>query len=151
MPGCGLDVAMIKLLIVDDEPAVRKGLRMRLAAEQGFVVVGEAADGESALVLAQALQPDVVLMDLEMPHMDGIAATEALRATHACAAVILLSIYDDDATRARAAAAGATAFIPKRAEMGELLATIRQSVKRVIPNAESAGSAGKRSITNDTN
>ena len=117
---------MIRVLIVDDQPAVRQGLRMRLAAEPDLEVVGEAADGEVALSCAQALCPDVVLMDVEMPHMDGIAATDTLRKLCPSTAVIVLSMYDDARTRARAEDAGAAAFVAKSLPTDTLLATIRQ-------------------------
>jgi DNA-binding NarL/FixJ family response regulator len=120
---------MIKLLIVDDQPAVRQGLRMRLAAEPDLEVVGEAADGEVALHSVRTLCPDVVLMDVEMPRMDGIAATDTLRKLCPSTAVIMLSIYDDVRTRARAEVAGAVAFVPKSAPAGMLLAAIRQLYK----------------------
>ena len=117
---------MIRVLIVDDQPAVRQGLRMRLAAEPDLEVVGEAADGEVALSCAQALCPDVVLMDVEMPGMDGIAATDTLRKLCPSTAVIVLSMYDDARTRARAEGAGAAAFVGKSLPTDTLLATIRQ-------------------------
>jgi DNA-binding NarL/FixJ family response regulator len=122
------EAEVIKILIVDDQPAVRQGLFMRLEAEPDLEVVGEAADGETALTLAHALCPDVVLMDVEMHAMDGIAATEALHATSPHIAVIMLSIYDDAQTRARAEQAGAMAFVPKSVPTDMLLATIRQAV-----------------------
>jgi CheY-like chemotaxis protein len=71
---------MIRVLLVDDQPSIRRGLRMRLALEPDLTVVGEAGDGATAVALATALQPEVVLMDVAMPGMDGIAALQALRA-----------------------------------------------------------------------
>ena len=117
---------MIRLLIVDDEPAVRKGLRMRLAAEPDLSVIGEAPDGQTALDLARDLCPDVVLMDVEMPRMDGIAATSALHALCPRTSVIMLSIHDDARTRSLAEDAGAIAFVAKSVPIAMLLATIRQ-------------------------
>src|SRR5438094_241611 len=73
------EVVMIRLLLVDDQQAVRRGLGLRLHLESDMQVVGEASTGKEALSLAQALTPDVVLMDLEMPEMDGIETTAALR------------------------------------------------------------------------
>jgi two-component system response regulator NreC len=120
------EAEMIKLLIVDDQPAVRKGLQMRLEAEPDLSVIGEAPDGEAAVELAQALGPDVVLMDVEMPHMDGIAAANALRRTCPDISVIMLSIHDDAGTRTCAEQAGAAAFVPKYVPTDRLLAAIRQ-------------------------
>ncbi len=118
---------VIRLLIVDDQASVRKGLRMRLEVEPDLLIVGEAADGETALSLAHTLCPNVVLMDVRMPGMDGIAATERLRAICPSVAVIMLSVYDDAQTRAQAAKAGARAFVPKSVPTDMLLATIRQA------------------------
>jgi DNA-binding NarL/FixJ family response regulator len=125
-PNCTWEAEMIRLLIVDDQPAVRKGLHMRLAAEPDLSVIGEASDGEAALVLAQALCPDIVLMDVEMPHMDGIATANALREICPNTCVILLSIHDDTRTRSCAEKAGAAAFISKSVPADQLLAAIRQ-------------------------
>ncbi len=118
---------MIRLLLVDDEPAVRKGLHMRLAAEPDFEVVGEAGDGETAVTLAQTLHPDVILMDIAMPAKNGITATEELHAMLPQIAVIMLSMYDDAATQERAERAGAAAFVPKRVPSDMLMAMIRQA------------------------
>jgi len=117
---------MIKLLLADDEPAVRKGLHMRLAAEPDFEVIGEAGDGQAALALAETLHPDVVLMDIAMTPMNGIAATQALHMMCPHIAVIMLSMYDDAAMQERAEKAGAAAFVPKRVPVDRLLAAIRQ-------------------------
>ncbi len=115
----------IRLLIVEDQPAVRKGLHMRLAAEADLTVVGEAADCESALDLAASLRPDIVLVDVEMPHADGIATARALRAVFPQVSVIILSFQDDAQTRALAVEAGAVAFVAKSLPADTLLAAIR--------------------------
>jgi DNA-binding NarL/FixJ family response regulator len=124
-----MKVEMIRLLLVDDQPVVRKGLRMRLTMEPDITVVGEASTGEEALVLVQSLAPDIVLMDVEMPGMDGITTTEVLRSRIPQSAVVMLSIYDDVLTRARAQAAGAAGFVEKRGAIEVLLTTIRQTAK----------------------
>jgi DNA-binding NarL/FixJ family response regulator len=118
---------MIRLLLVDDQPAVRRGLGIRLHLEADIQIVGEAGTGREALSMAQALSPDVVLMDVEMPDMDGIEATEALRLARSSSAVVILSIHDDAQTRGRAQAAGAVAFVEKRGATDSLLAAIRQA------------------------
>src|SRR6266581_675092 len=89
------DEPMITVLLVNDEAIVREGLRMRLALEQDITIAGEASTGAEALEQVQRLQPDIVLMDLALPDMDGIAAIAALRAAHAAGAVVILSLQDD--------------------------------------------------------
>jgi len=116
----------IGVLLVDDRPTVRRGLRMWLEIEPDVSVVGEAADGEEAVSLAEKLRPDVVLMDVKMPGVDGIEATGKLQAVDPCIAVVILSLYDDIDTRARARNAGAAAFVAKHRIKPELLVTIRR-------------------------
>jgi DNA-binding NarL/FixJ family response regulator len=118
---------MIRVLLVDDQPAVRRGLKIRLHLEPDIQVVGETGSGQESLSLSQALAPDVVLMDVEMPEMDGIETTQALRALPSPSAVVILSIHDDVATRARAYAAGAVAFVGKGGTTDQLLAAIRNA------------------------
>ncbi|HKV57182.1 MAG TPA: response regulator transcription factor [Ktedonobacteraceae bacterium] len=120
---------MIRLLLVDDQPAVRRGLGMHLHLEPDIQIVGEASTGREALSMAQELVPDVVLMDVEMPEMDGIAATAALSASVLTSAVVILSIHDDAQTRGRAQAAGAVAFVGKHGATDSLLAAIRQAAR----------------------
>src|SRR5882757_8583211 len=105
--------AMIQVLIVDDLPMVRRGLRMQLMLEPDIEVVGEAASGQEALSLVQQLQPDVVLMDMKMPGMDGLTATRFMQAISPRSAVVILSLYDDAHLKAQALAAGAVAFVGK--------------------------------------
>jgi DNA-binding NarL/FixJ family response regulator len=119
--------AMIKLLLVDDEPSVRRGLRIRLTFEPDVEVVGEAAGGAEALRQVTALAPDVVVMDVAMPDMDGLMATAALRERAPTAAVVILSLYDDAATRRRAHDAGAVAFVGKYEAPDSLVVAIRQA------------------------
>ena len=121
---------MIRVLLVDDQPAVRRGLRVRFQLEPDMQVIGEASTGSEALTLAQILTPDVVLMDIEMPDMDGIEATVALRTVVPQSIVVILSIHTDRQTRMKAQAAGAVAFVEKRGTTDILLAAIRQAVGR---------------------
>ena len=101
---------------------------MRCSAEPDLEVVGEAPDGAEAIELAHSLHPDVLVMDLRMRHMDGIAATRRLHATDPSVRVVVLSLQDDAATREAAAAAGAHAFVGKQEGSEQLLAVIRRVV-----------------------
>jgi DNA-binding NarL/FixJ family response regulator len=116
----------ITVVLVDDQPAIRHGLRLRIAAESDIVVVGEAGDGAAALDLVTALAPDVVIMDVSMPGIDGIDATSRLRAMAPGSTIVILSLHDDAVTRARAATAGAAAFVSKHEADALLLDTIRR-------------------------
>ena len=118
---------MITLLLVDDEPLVRRGLHTLLERVGDIRVIGEASNGADAITLAQALHPDVVLMDISMPTRDGIAATAALRASVPQCAVVLLSLYDDATMRARAHAAGAVTLVGKLEGVMVLLTAIREA------------------------
>jgi two-component system, NarL family, response regulator DesR len=117
----------IRLLLVDDQPAVRRGLRMRFALEPDLEVVGEAGDAVEAIPLARALHPDVILMDVEIPGMDGIPAIETLRAVTPRSVVVIFTLYDAAAMRARAREAGAAAFVAKHQTEEMLLAVIRRA------------------------
>ncbi len=117
----------ISVLLVDEQSAVRQGLRIWLTTEPDVTVVGEAGSGEEAIRLAQTLSPDVVLMDVAMPGMDGLATTAAFRANRPDSAVVMLSLHDDDATRAQAKAAGACAFVGKHEAADTLLTVIRRA------------------------
>ena len=120
---------MIKILLVDDQLAVRDGLRMRLELEPDLTIIGEARDGSEAVTLAQALVPDVVVMDVEMPGLDGIEAARQLRAKTPSMAIVMLSIHGDAPTRERAREAGMVAFVEKRAAIDVLLAEIRRAAQ----------------------
>ena len=120
----------IRLLLVDDEPTVRRGLRMRLQLEPDVEVIGEAGDGLNAVELATQLKPSVVLMDIEMPLMDGIQAAAAIGEGSSGAAVVMLSLHDDAATVARARKAGAAGFVAKHRMDDGLLTAIRRAAGR---------------------
>lgn len=115
----------IRILLVDDQPTVRQGLRLRLATEQDIEIAGEAGDGQLALELAATLTPDVVVLDIAMPGMDGIATARQLRmATNA--AIVMLSMQDDATSRSRAIAAGADVFVAKHEAGTRLINVIRR-------------------------
>jgi len=121
----------IKVLIVDDRAAVRESLRTILSLEDDFMVVGEAASGREAVKAAQSLQPDLVLMDLEMPDVygelyDGVVACENLKQNHSCRKVVILTVHGDQASRQRASQAGCDLFLEKGLNSFELLQKLRQ-------------------------
>ena len=115
----------IRVLIADDHESFRSGLRMLLARVPSLNVVGEAATGDAAVAAAQRLQPDVVVMDLNMPGMDGIAATRQIVATSPHIAVLVVSMYEDDEQVFGALRAGARGYALKGAQRTELVRAIR--------------------------
>jgi DNA-binding NarL/FixJ family response regulator len=114
----------IRILITDDHPVVREGLAGMLAEQPDFEVVGMAADGEAAVTLHRTLTPDVTLMDLQMPGLDGVGAIKAIQAQHPAAHILVLTTYAD-ADILRAIEAGATGYLLKDAPREELFRAIR--------------------------
>ncbi|GGV72709.1 DNA-binding response regulator [Streptomyces longisporoflavus] len=114
-----------RLLIVDDQELIRTGFRLFLQTQKDLEVVGEAADGHEALTRAAALRPDVVLMDIRMPHMDGVEATSRLTAAGSSPRVLILTTYDLDEYVFGALRAGASGFLLKDASRDRLLEAIR--------------------------
>jgi len=121
--------APIKLLIADDHPVVRDGLSSMFARDPEFEVLGEAADGAEAVRLAQALKPDVVLMDLRMPGMDGVTAITELARRGVAVRVLVLTTYDTDSHVLPAIEAGATGYLLKDAPRDELLRAVRSAAQ----------------------
>ena len=115
---------MIRLLLADDHTMVRQSMR-RAMEEDGFVVVGEARDGQEAVQLAAELMPDVVLMDVSMPVLDGIEATRQLRAREGAAQVVMLTMHADADVVRRALAAGAVGYLTKDCEISEVSEAVR--------------------------
>ncbi len=115
---------MIGVLIVDDHAVVREGLRSFLELQDGIEVVGEACDGEDAIARAGALQPDIILMDLVMPGVDGIAAMRAIRSSVPAARVVVLSSFLDEDRLLPAIQAGACGFLLKNVAPAELARAI---------------------------
>jgi DNA-binding NarL/FixJ family response regulator len=121
---------MIKLLLVDDQVVMREAVSVWLGIEPDVTIVGQAESGEVALQMAPALLPDIVLMDIDMPTLDGIATTERLREVAPGSAVVILSMHDDDHVRAKAEAAGARGFVSKYQALDQLLDVIRTVAAR---------------------
>jgi DNA-binding NarL/FixJ family response regulator len=115
----------VRVAIVDDHPVVRSGLRAMLQGEPDIEVVGDAAGGSQALELTARTHPDVVLMDLRMPDMDGVAATRQIRSQFGNVQILVLTTYDTDADIQRAIEAGALGYLLKDATRDELARAIR--------------------------
>jgi len=116
---------MIRILLADDHPVVRDGLAAMLATQSDFEVVGEAGNGAEALIEAARLRPDVVLMDLEMPMLDGIEAIRRLRVADPSVQVVVLTAFDTDERIVGAIQAGAQGYLLKGAPRAEIFAAIR--------------------------
>lgn len=148
---------VLRVLLVDDQPIIRSGFAMMLSVEDDLEVVGEAADGREAIELARAQRPDVIVMDVQMPVMDGIAATREIVAEE-LGRVIILTTFDADSYLFDALRAGASGFLLKNAEAEQLVEALRavghghallapEVTKRVIeqmspPGAGTGGGAG---------
>jgi DNA-binding NarL/FixJ family response regulator len=118
---------IIRILICDDHPVVRSGLRGMLRGQTDFEVIAEASDGVQAVDLARRYRPDVVLMDLKMPQLDGVAATAKIKAENPEVHILILTTYETDADILRAVAKGATGFLLKDARDEVLFDSIRQA------------------------
>ena len=116
---------MIRLLIVDDHPAYRRGLELMLTNSSDIEIVGEADTGERAVGLATSLTPDVILMDLRMPDLDGIEATRRVSQSGSIAAIVVLTMFEDDDSVFAAMRAGARGYLLKGAEQQEIERAIR--------------------------
>ena len=124
MTGYSMD--KIRILIADDHAVVREGTRQFLEREDDLEVVGEAADGEEAIRLVGSLSPDVAIMDISMPNIDGIEATRQIKAKYPKVAVLILSAYDDDQFVFSLLEAGAAGYLLKSVRGNELVNAIRE-------------------------
>ncbi len=120
---------VIRVVLADDHPVVRAGLRGMLAAEPGIEVVADAASGAEAVAVAARFQPDVVLMDLRMPHGDGVEATAKIVGGHPGIRVVVLTTYETDADIVRAVEAGAVGYLLKDASISELGNAVRAAAR----------------------
>jgi NarL family two-component system response regulator YdfI len=120
---------MIRILIADDHLIIRQGLRLILETEEDFELVAEATDGAEALILCKNLNPDVVLMDLRMPNMDGLTAIERLRAEQPRVAVVILTTFNEDELMFRGLQAGARGYLLKDTDRSTLFDTIRAAAR----------------------
>ena len=118
-------VGVIRVLLVDDDPLVRSALSLMLGGQSDIDVVGEAPHGEAGLALVGELEPDVVLMDIRMPVMDGLEATKALHERPSPPSVVVLTTFDADDHVVRAIAAGADGFLLKDTPPGDIVSAIR--------------------------
>ncbi|MGW4961803.1 response regulator [Nonomuraea sp. NPDC004186] len=134
---------MLRVMIVDDHPIVREGLRGMLQAEPDLEVVGEAGSGDEAVVVVPRLRPDVILMDLRMPGGDGVSAIERLGPGHR---VIVLTTYEDDGEILRAVSAGAAGYLLKDVSRADLASAVRAAAggRTVLSPSVAARLAGRR-------
>ena len=115
----------IKIVIADDHALLRQGIKNVLSLEPDFDVIGEAADGEEALSKIESLKPDILLLDVNMPHMNGLEVTKRLKAANAPVKVIILTIHDDESYVLEVIKSGAVGYLLKDIEPGMLVKTIR--------------------------
>jgi DNA-binding NarL/FixJ family response regulator len=131
------DERVIRVLVVDDHPLMRKGLTDILKDVDGIEVVGAAEDGAAAVALAYAVQPDIVLMDISMPGMDGIEATEKLMEMDSAARVVMLTSYSEREKITQSLAAGAVSYLTKDAPPDAVIRAIRSAASaRVVRRAD---------------
>ena len=122
-------MARIKVVVADDHAIVREGVRMILAREQDIEVVGEAGDGQQALDLVASLRPQVVIMDISMPGMGGIEATQRVRTKHPEVQVLALTMHEDETYVFQLLRAGAAGYVLKRAAAQDLVQAVRAAAK----------------------
>jgi DNA-binding NarL/FixJ family response regulator len=119
--------APIRLLVMDDHPLFRDGLAHTLGAEEGFEIVAQAEDGSTALDVWESIQPDVTLIDVSMPGMDGIETVRRLRARHPTATLLMLSSSEDQEDVIAALDSGASGYVTKGVRFAELVAAVREA------------------------
>lgn len=126
----------IRVLLVDDQPTIRQGIRLHLDCQPDISIAGEADGGIEAIELATSLDPDVIVLDISMPGMDGYEAARRLRAATP-SGIVMLSLHDDAASRAKATEAGAHAFVSKHEATDQLVRAIRRVATGAIDPGQS--------------
>ncbi len=119
----------IRVLIVDDHLVIREGLTVMLESTGEFIVVGQATTGQEAIILARELRPDIAIIDIQMPNMDGIDATQQIRRQAPTTQVVILSTFDQDEYIYQSIQAGARGFLPKGSSLEDLLSAIRAAAR----------------------
>ena len=138
----------IRIIIADDHPIVRSGLKAILASQPDFELVAEAGHGAAAVAASETFQPDVILMDLQMPVMDGVTATAQIHMKYPAIHILVLTTYDTDADILRALDAGATGYLLKDAPPDELFRAIRSAARGEVTLAPSIAAKLTRRLTN---
>ncbi len=123
--GESTELKTIRILVVDDHPLIRRGMKGQFSLEPGFTVVGEANDGAQAIKLAAQLQPDIILMDIDLPIIDGITATQQIKTDQTATRILALSAFDDDTQVVGMLAAGADGYCLKSIKWEQLVAVIQ--------------------------
>jgi DNA-binding NarL/FixJ family response regulator len=127
-----VETESFSLLVVDDHAVVREGLIGLLDRHPDLEVIGEAADGEEAIRQADTLRPEAIIMDVDMPKVDGIEATRRIRQQHSTIVIVGLSLHEDEIVTKAMTEAGADAFVSKSAPARELVETIRRTCRRKV-------------------
>ena len=136
----GEGAVAIRLLIADDHALVRSGLRSMLQREPGIEIVGEARNGREAVELCRSLRPDLVLMDVRMPEMDGLEATRAIKREHPETGVLMVTMHENRDYMLEATKAGAAGYVLKDASRNELLSAVRRVLGNEPSNSQVAQS-----------
>jgi DNA-binding NarL/FixJ family response regulator len=143
------ETTLIKVLLADDHALFRRGLRSMLALEDDILIVGEAADGQEAQELVAELQPDIVLLDINMPRVTGIQAAQELRRAHPNLGIVMLTMFAEDEIVEEALAAGADGYLRKDTPFDDLVATVRATAERraALPAPEGVAIVIPQSLT----
>ena len=134
----GEGAVAIRLLIADDHALVRSGLRSMLQKEPGIEIVGEARNGREAVELCRSLRPDLVLMDVRMPDMDGLEATRAIKREHPETGVLMVTMHENRDYMLEATKAGAAGYVLKDASRSELISAVRRVADAEPSNSQAA-------------